>query len=151
MGNDSVGPGEAGTGVLPAGIFVTAPPPSRREQTWLQKQTQNRFAPKDRKGLLGSPQFVPIRLVSRGRKGSSVFINPPLTPYLSDLAPQGSRRKERAACAQKQNAAWDGRGHARPLIPGGPFRKWASVVLTFMDTSPWQRNDFLFRSVISIC
>uniref|UniRef100_F7CU71 BTB/POZ domain-containing protein 9 n=1 Tax=Equus caballus TaxID=9796 RepID=F7CU71_HORSE len=50
-----------------AGIFLTAPHPPE-EQTWLQKPTQNRFSPKDRKGLHCSPQFVQIRLVSRGRK-----------------------------------------------------------------------------------
>ena len=65
---DSVGPESAGTGVLSRDLCRLPLPSSRQEQTWLHTRTQNRFAPKDRKGLLCSPQFVQIRLVSRGRK-----------------------------------------------------------------------------------
>lgn len=52
-----------------AGIPVDSPHTlPLEEQAWLQKGTQNGFPPKDTKGLLYSPQFVQIRLVSRGRE-----------------------------------------------------------------------------------
>lgn len=114
------------------GSLLTAPDPSREEQSPLQKGTHNRRSPKDRKGAALFSSICSNQAGLQGEKmGLQTSSSPPLTPYLSNVTgARGTEGSGRWVVSEfLQSTAQQGRvqGRGWALLPGGTRRQWVSV------------------------